>query len=98
VENARAELLVIVSNPTKNFMQIPATSSSGFGNQSAPMIDPLLFQKIASNPEVLRIIQNPTVMEKFQQVMTDPSKLSLYQNDRDFMSLIEFMSSIQFQK
>jgi len=79
-------------------MQIPPTSSSGVGNQSAPMIDPLLFQKIASNPEVLRIIQNPSVMEKFQQVMTDPSKLSLYQNDRDFMSLIEFMSSIQFQK
>jgi len=56
--------------------------------------NPELMQKIMGSPDILRAMQNPALMAKLQQIMSDPSKISQFQNDAELMDLMKKMSTL----
>ena len=61
-----------------------------------PGIDPQMAQQMMGmmmqDPEMVSIMQNPSLMEKLQAVMQDPSRMAEYQSDPVFSRIMAKMA------
>ncbi|XXQ39951.1 Thioredoxin domain-containing protein [Plasmodiophora brassicae] len=57
-------------------------------------MDPQTITAIMSDPDLMRLMSNPQVMAKVQQLMADPSRAAEFMNDPDLMLLMERMRSL----
>jgi hypothetical protein len=53
-----------------------------------------MMQRLATNPDLLAAMQNPSVLNKLKEIMSDPSKITQYQNDPEVMQLMMKLNSI----
>eukprot|EP01117_Protostelium_nocturnum_P009854 TRINITY_DN3515_c0_g1_i1.p1 TRINITY_DN3515_c0_g1~~TRINITY_DN3515_c0_g1_i1.p1 ORF type:complete len:523 (-),score=211.35 TRINITY_DN3515_c0_g1_i1:36-1604(-) len=66
----------------------------GMGQGGMPQIPPEMLNRLMSNPRLMAALQNPSVMEKLQRVMADPSRMMEFQNDPEIMELIAMFSGM----
>ena len=53
-----------------------------------------MMQRLAQSPELMSAMQNPSLMNKLMEVARDPSKISQYQSDPEFMQLLMKLNSM----
>jgi len=57
-------------------------------------LSPQFLSQLASSPELMAALANPTLMTKLQAIMQDPSKMAMYQNDPEVMAMVQKLAQL----
>jgi hypothetical protein len=80
--------------PVNSGQAPPVLPTGGSPGAMGSGVNTNLLAKMAANPDILAAAQNPAIMSKLQAVMSDPSKMAEYQNDPEFLSLMQKLMSL----